>query len=66
VVIIGRRAAVLDEAVQAIKREFPDAPNVLALTGDLAVPGEVESICNDVSERFPIVDILVNAVSRER
>ena len=58
VVIIGRRGAVLNEAVQAVRREFPEAPEVLALPGDLAAPGQVESICKDLSERLPIVDWL--------
>jgi 3-oxoacyl-[acyl-carrier protein] reductase len=61
VIIIGRRGAVLNVAVQAVRREFPDAPTVLALTADLASPSQVESICNDLSERFPTIDILVNA-----
>jgi 3-oxoacyl-[acyl-carrier protein] reductase len=61
IVIVGRRSAVLNEAARAIGREFPDAPNVLGLTGDLAAPDQVEAIRIDLSERFPAIDILVNA-----
>jgi len=61
VVIIGRRGVVLNEAVQAVRREFPGAPNVLAYKGDLGASAQVEAICNDLGERFRVVDILVNA-----
>ena len=61
VVIIGRRSAVLDEAVATVGREFPDAPKLLAFTGDLAAPDQVELIRADLNAQFAAVDVLVNA-----
>ncbi|OKO69715.1 oxidoreductase [Bradyrhizobium sp. NAS80.1] len=61
VVILGRRNAVLDEAAKAISRDFPSAPKVLVLTGDLASSDQVEAIRANLSERFPAIDVLVNA-----
>lgn len=61
VVILGRRAGVLEAAVAAIGREHPAAPPVLALPGDLSRPDTVERLCREIGERFPAVDVLVHA-----
>ena len=61
VVILGRRAGVLEAAATAIGREHPAAPPVLALPGDLSQPGTVEGLCRQIGERFTAVDVLVHA-----
>ncbi|KGM32081.1 SDR family NAD(P)-dependent oxidoreductase [Inquilinus limosus] len=61
VVILGRRAAVLEDAASAIGREHPSAPPVLALPGDLSRPETVEALCQEIGQRFPAVDALVHA-----
>ena len=61
VVILGRRAGVLQEAAEAIGREHPAAPPVLPLAVDLSQPDRVEALCRDLGGRFPAVDVLVHA-----
>ncbi|WP_342241985.1 SDR family NAD(P)-dependent oxidoreductase [Inquilinus sp. OTU3971] len=59
VVILGRRAGVLEAAAEAIRREHPAALPVLPLAADLSRPDRVESLCREI--RFPAVDVLVHA-----
>ncbi|MGQ8631026.1 SDR family NAD(P)-dependent oxidoreductase [Agrobacterium sp. DKPNP3] len=61
VAIIGRRKSVLEDAAAAIAREFPQAPNVLVIAGDLGNAPEVEAIKADLSDRLTTLDVLVNA-----
>jgi 3-oxoacyl-[acyl-carrier protein] reductase len=60
VVVIGRRAAVLDGAVAAIGRAAPGAPRVVAVTGDLTRLHDVERVAGEIGERSPTVDVLVH------
>jgi 3-oxoacyl-[acyl-carrier protein] reductase len=59
VVILGRRAGVLEAAAEAIGREHPAAPPVVSLAADLSQPDRVEALCRQI--RFPAVDVLVHA-----
>ncbi|MBN3786671.1 SDR family oxidoreductase [Burkholderia sp. Ac-20353] len=61
VVVIGRRASVLAQAVDAIGRAYPDAPAALALSADLSAPDQVERVRASLVERFDAIDVVVNA-----
>lgn len=61
VVVIGRRANVLAQAVEAIGHDFPDAPAVMPLAADLTLPDHVEAIQETLKGRFDAIDVVVCA-----
>lgn len=61
VVVIGRRANVLAQAVEAIGRAYPDAPAVMPLAADLTAPDQVASLRDTLKGKFDAIDVVVNA-----
>lgn len=60
VVVLGRRAEALDDAAATIARSAPDAPPVVALTGDLTRVEDVERVAGEIATRWPEIDVLVH------
>ena len=57
VVLVGRRMALLEEAVRVLD---PAGERTLALAGDITKPAEVERLFATVKERFGRLDLLFN------
>jgi meso-butanediol dehydrogenase/(S,S)-butanediol dehydrogenase/diacetyl reductase len=59
----GRRVALLDidaDTLAATERDLADPSRVLAIVGDVALPGQVEPAIERVAARFGRIDALVN------
>ena len=61
VVLVGRRADVLDETADKLRAEAGDQARISALAAALSDPVQVERLRATVAERFGRVDVLVNA-----
>lgn len=61
VVVIGRRANVLAQAVEAIGRDFPNAPPAIPLAADLTLPDQVARLRETLKDSFDAIDVVVNA-----
>ncbi|MCD0484178.1 SDR family oxidoreductase [Streptacidiphilus sp. ASG 303] len=60
-VLVGRRAEVLDRAAARLRTAFPGIPAPLAVAADLADPAGAEHAAKAVGERWDRVDVLVNS-----
>ncbi len=58
VVLVGRRANVLESVVDEIKEL---GGNAIAMPGDTTLPETAEKICKDTYDKFGRIDILVNS-----
>ncbi|MEU2247267.1 SDR family oxidoreductase [Streptomyces sp. NPDC019224] len=61
VVLIGRRAEVLEKAAARLAAEHDRAPAPVTLTADLSDPGEADRVAREIGGRFEQVDVLVNS-----
>jgi 3-oxoacyl-[acyl-carrier protein] reductase len=61
VLLVGRRAEVLDETAEKLRAEVGDPPRINVAVADLSDPDQVEQLRATVAHRFGRVDVLVNA-----